>query len=51
MIDVFGVFLSASLVMGGMLLTMAFIFAIVSILPFPRSPHNHGKHSRKHPRR
>lgn len=49
MIDVFGVFLSASLVMGGMLLTMAFIFAIVSILPFPRSPH--GKHPRKHPRR
>lgn len=48
------VILSVFFIVGGMLLTLAFIFAVIAVLPTPpraRSRRTHGNHTRKHPRR
>lgn len=45
------VILSVLFIVGGMLLTLAFIFAVIAVLPPPRSRSRHGNHTRKHPRR
>ena len=54
MIELLTALLSATIIVGGMLLTLAFLFAAFAILPLP--PHQkkrkprHGDHPRKHPR-
>lgn len=46
------VILSVLFIIGGMLLTLAFIFAVIAVLPTPpRARSRHGNHTRKHPRR
>lgn len=47
------VLLSVIFIMGAMLLTLAFLFAVIATLPLPGNNRSrrHGPHSRKHPRR
>lgn len=46
------VLLSVIFIMGAMLLTLAFLFAVIATLPLPGNrSRRHGTHPRKHPRR